>query len=128
LLEVGILVGMRRLSIASALLLSACATRPPQAEVLSLPAAPQQAPRVQSGMIGLTASELVRQLGRPYMQIREGTSIKLQFRHQSCVLDAYLYPTGNGSGPLRVAHIDTRAPSGVDYNQAACVSALENSG
>jgi hypothetical protein len=41
------------------------------------------------------------------------------------VLDAYLYPS-QGGGVLRVTHIDTRTASGVDTDQAACISALEN--
>ena len=118
---------MRRFALASALFLSACAARPQQPE--TVPAAPNivQSQPVGNRLIGMTASELVGQLGNPVLQIREGTSVKLQFRNQVCVLDAYLYPSGNGSGALRVTHIDTRAPSGIDYNQAACVFALRNS-
>jgi len=118
---------MRRLVIASALFLAGCATRPEQPEPVSVapPIAQPQAP--SSRLIGMTAAELVSHLGNPQMQIREGTSVKLQFRDQVCVLDAYLYPSGSGSGPLRVTYIDTRAPSGADYNQAACVAALEQS-
>ena len=109
---------MRRFALASALFLSACAARPQQPE--TVPAAPNivQSQPVGNRLIGMTA---------PVLQIREGTSVKLQFRNQVCVLDAYLYPSGNGSGALRVTHIDTRAPSGIDYNQAACVFALRNS-
>jgi hypothetical protein len=117
---------MRRLILASALFVSACATRPQQPETVSPPpvtSQPQQQPR---GLIGMTPSDLMHHFGTPAMQIREGTSLKLQFRGRLCVLDAYLYPSGSGAGALRVTHVDTRAPSGIDYSQAACVSALEN--
>ena len=115
---------MRRPTLALTLFLSACATAPRPVETPSAPVVAQpQGPR---GIIGLTASELVGHFGNPALQIREGTSLKLQFRGRTCVLDAYLYPSGSGTGMLRVTHVDTRAPSGIDYNQAACVTALES--
>jgi hypothetical protein len=40
------------------------------------------------------------------------------------VLDAYLYPSTGGA--LRVTHVDTRTQTGIDTDQAACISALEN--
>jgi hypothetical protein len=112
---------MRRSVPALTLFLAACATRP-QAP------APQQPSQVapvqrQTTLVGLTPQELVGYFGKPVLQVREGTSIKLQFRGPRCVLDAYLYPQNN---VLRVTYVDTRAPSGVDMDQAACISALEN--
>ena len=71
-------------------------------------------------LVGLTAPELVSRLGNPALQVREGTSLKLQFRSARCVLDAYLYAQAGSA--LRVAHVDTRAPSGLDTNQAVCIS------
>lgn len=113
---------MRRLILASTLFLAACASRPQQQPAPVVP--PPQA-MVAKGrqLLGLTASELVGHFGNPALQIREGTSLKLQFRGHSCVLDAYLYPS---NGELRVTHVDTRAPSGVDTDQAACIFSLEN--
>jgi len=116
---------MRRLVLVSALFVSACAARPQQPETVSPPPATAQ-PQEPRGLIGMTPNDLMHHFGAPAMQIREGTSLKLQFRGRLCVLDAYLYPSGGAAGPLRVTHVDTRAPSGIDYNQAACVSALEN--
>ena len=116
---------MRRITLASALLLSACATAPEQSATTAPPPTPAAPQTVRSGLIGMTASELVSHLGNPAMQIREGTSVKLQFRGRACVLDAYLYPPPSGAGVLRVTHIDTRSPSGVDTAQAACVTSLE---
>ena len=40
-------------------------------------------------------------------------------------MDAYLYPSG-GSGALKVTHVDTRTPSGNDFDQAAGIFALRN--
>jgi hypothetical protein len=115
---------MRRSILATVILLSACATRPQQPEVVSTPPVVVQ-PEQPRGLIGMTTSDLMHHFGAPALQFREGVSLKLQFRGKACVLDAYLYPSGNGSGPLRVTHVDTRSPSGIDYNQAACVTSLE---
>ena len=114
---------MRRLVIALPLLLTACLARRPEAE----PEVAQPTPvtRPASGqLIGFTASELVAHFGSPALQVREGASLKLQFRGRACVLDAYLYPAQNNM--LRVTHVDTRTKSGTDTDQAACISALEN--
>jgi hypothetical protein len=115
---------MRRLVLALTLFAAACAPRPqPQpAPQQAPPPAPTQ-PQARK-LVGLTAQELVGYFGRPALQVREGTSLKLQFRSRRCVLDAFLYPSQNGV--LRVTYIDTRAPSGADTDQAACISALEN--
>jgi len=111
---------MRRIIIASALLIAGCATRPqPEPEA---PAVQSPTTREPRGILGLTTSELVGHFGNPALQVREGTSLKLQFRGRSCVLDAYLYPQNN---VLRVTHVDTRNLAGSDYDQAACISALE---
>jgi hypothetical protein len=114
---------MRRLILVTPLFLAACVARQPQAE-------PQVAqpeavtPPATRQLIGLTAADLVGHLGSPALQVREGTSLKLQFRSRRCVLDAYLYPSTNGA--LRVTYVDTRLPSGTGTDQAACISALEN--
>jgi hypothetical protein len=123
---------MRRLiplaTLAPMVVLAACATAPQQPPQTATPQQPVARP-IQSyepgTLIGLTASEVVAHLGHPALQIREGTSLKLQFRSPRCVLDAYLYPSG-ASSELRVSHVDARLPSGSDMDQAACVSALEN--
>ena len=113
---------MRRLIFASILFLAAC-VRPQQAPQ------PQQAPPPEPispqarQLLGLTPNELVGHFGKPALQIREASSLKLQFRGRQCVLDAYLYPQ---SGVLRVTHVDTRTPAGSDTDQAACILALEN--
>ena len=112
---------MRRLILASILFLAACATAPQQPAPQPAQVTPAQ-PETRR-LIGLTAQDLVGHFGNPALQVREGNSLKLQFRGRRCVLDAYLYPSG--SGPLRVTYIDTRAPSGVDTDETGCISALE---
>lgn len=114
---------MRRLIIASALLLAGCATRPQPPPVEQAPPPPQPVSPQTRQILGLTANELVGHFGRPALQIREGTSLRLQFRGRSCVLDTYLYPQ---NGVLRVTHVDARTPAGYDTDQAACIFALEN--
>ena len=76
------------------------------------PPATARPPQVRSTILGLTASELV--------------GLKLQFRSNRCVLDAFLYGPESSSGVQRVTYVDTRLPSGVPTDQAACISALEN--
>ena len=116
---------MRRfIAISSTLLIAGCASAPREAPPPQ-PVATQQ-PRESSSLLGLTPQELVGRFGTPALQIHEGTSLKLQFRGSSCVMDAYLYPSGT-AGMLKVTHVDTRLPSGSDVDQAACVSALRRS-
>jgi len=116
---------MRRLILASTLVLAACATRPQQPEVEATPVATPQ-PQPRGSLVGLTASELVGHFGNPALQVREGVGLKLQFRSNRCILDAYLYPPETGSGVQRVTYVETRLPSGVPTPQAACIAVLEN--
>ena len=117
---------MRRLALSTLLVVAACAPRP---AVQPTPPAQHTRPQVQqsreisSDLIGMTASELVQRFGRPAIQVREGSSVKFQFRGQ-CVLDAYLYAPDDGRGPERVSHVDTRLTSGVDTDQANCIRSL----
>ena len=86
------------------------------------PAAVQQPRHL---VLGFTAAQLMSVFGAPALQVREGPSLKLQFRNAQCVLDAYLYPSGGQ--PPKVTYVDTRLPSGADTDQAACVAALRGS-
>src|SRR5690349_2512671 len=116
---------MRRLTAFSlVLLIAGCAPRPQPASTPT-PAPVQPQAEEPNSLTGLTAQELVGRFGTPALQIREGTSLKLQFRGPRCVMDAYLYPSGS-SGALKVTHVDTRTPSGNDFDQAACIFALRN--
>ena len=138
---------MIRLSIATlALVLAGCATAPPIAKPAStgiaktaptkavptrvrpsrkppVSATPQLVPGVE-GVIGNDAAGLVRQFGKPRLDILEGDARKLQFTGSACVLDAYLYPPAAGKEPL-ATYIDARRPSdGQDVDRAACIAAL----
>ena len=117
---------MRSILAFAALLLAGCATVPeqpqPQSQPQPLPVRPS--PQLRGELIGMTASELVQRLGNPALQVREGQSLKLQFRGSRCILDAYLYPPGNASGPERVAHLDARLRSGADTDPRACIATL----
>jgi hypothetical protein len=119
---------MRRIALIAALLVAGCTPTPDVQQPTPPSSAPQPAtpaPQQRGGLIGLTAAELVQRLGNPALQIREGQSLKLQFRAPSCILDAYLYRPGGGQGAERVTHVDSRLRSGADISQAACTSALE---
>jgi hypothetical protein len=116
---------MRRFILASTLLLAGCAAAPQQPVVETQPSPQTPAQPQTRRLLGLSAQEIVGHLGNPVLQVREGTSLKLQFRSQRCVLDAYLYPSGSG-GTLRVTYIDTRARTGAATDQAACIAALEH--
>ena len=112
---------MRRvLPLSLTLIVAACATRPqPQPET---PTVQSPTTREPGAIVGLTPQELVGHFGNPALQVREGTSLKLQFRGRTCVLDAYLYPQ---NGVLRVTHVDARTLAGYDSDQAACIASLE---
>jgi hypothetical protein len=120
-------MAMRRLlAVSLALILAGCAARPQGVAAPAMAPTPE-VPEQQNSLAGLTAQELVGRYGTPALQIREGNSLKLQFRGPRCVMDAYLYPYGN-SGTLKVTHVDTRLPSGGDIDQAACIFSLRNPG
>ena len=113
---------MRRLFLASTLVIASCAPRPQQGSMVVVPSQPTA--RVPGALNGMTVSEVVAKLGTPALQIHEGTSLKLQFRSPVCVLDAYFYPSAGAQ--LRVTHVDARAPSGADMDQATCIFRFEN--
>ena len=115
---------MRRLVPTATLVLAACATAPQQ-PAQAPPPIVTPSPHIQSSLLGLTANDLVQRFGNPALQVREGASLKLQFRRRGCVLDAYLYAPPAG-GVQRVEHVDTRWPTGADADQVACITALES--
>jgi hypothetical protein len=116
---------MRRLFPFAALLVAACASTPtpqPQVPVAPTAAANDHDHRTLNGM---TAGELIEHFGKPRLQIVEGVGTKLQFMGPACVLDAYLYPPGNGGGTPRVTEIDARNFQGTDVSPQSCVIAIE---
>jgi hypothetical protein len=119
---------MRRIipPLALTLVLASCAApRQPEPATAAAPApvviAPQ--PAESGAVIGMTAGDLLAHFGPPALQVREGGSLKLQFRSPACVLDAYLYPSPEG-GAARVTHVDARLPSGLDTHRDACAAQL----
>ena len=119
---------MRRFLALATLFVAGCATAPtPQPQPQPQPTPVRPEPPLRGDLIGMTAGELVQRLGRPALQIREGQSLKIQFRGSACILDAYLYPAADRSGPERVAHVDARLRSGVDTDQRRCIAALGGS-
>jgi hypothetical protein len=117
---------MRRIALIATLLIAGCTPDVQRPEPSSQPQ-PRPfpiVPQARADLVGLTAAELVQRLGNPALQIREGQSLKLQFRGPTCILDAYLYLPGSGQGVQRVTHVDARQRSGVEMDQRACVTAL----
>jgi len=109
---------------ALALALGACAAgRSPQPQPAPLIAAPAPQTEAAPGIVGRTAGQLSALFGTPSSQLDEGTARKLQFAGPICVLDAYLYPPAPGGDPA-VTHVDTRRPTGEDFDRAACIAAL----
>jgi hypothetical protein len=86
-----------------------------RAPVPSLPAGLER-------VMGQDAPALVRLLGQPAAEMREGTARKLQFAGPICVLDAYLYPKDNAAP--RVTWVDARQPDGGPIDRASCIAAL----
>lgn len=102
-------------------ILAGCVEKPPQAI-----APPASAPVTQGGLervMGQNAKTLRALFGEPDLDVREGTARKLQFVSGVCVLDAYLYPPAAGREPT-VRYIDSRLPSGDDFDRASCIAAL----
>jgi hypothetical protein len=115
---------MRRILPITALLLAGCAARVPETTG-PVQATPAPAKReIHTNLSGATAGELMQLLGQPALQIREGPGLKLQFRGRSCILDTYLYPPQQGSGPERVTYIDARTSSGGSTDKEECVLSM----
>lgn len=93
------------------------------------PAQGFRAPQVQQGaglerVIDKDAATLVREFGKPRLDVREGDMRKLQFAGEPCVLDVYLYPLRPGAAPV-ATYLDARRTSdGLDVDRAACIAAL----
>ena len=115
---------MRRAFAFAFLLVAGCATAPQPQSPPPRPVPATPTPPLRGELIGLTAPELVQRLGSPALQVREGQGLKLQFRGALCILDAYLYPPLNASGPERVAHVDARLRSGTETDPRTCVATL----
>jgi hypothetical protein len=114
---------MRRLVTTSLLLFAAACTN--KRAALPTPGTVAPARSTESGdLIGLSSSQLSQRFGQPDLQVREASSVKLQFRGRTCILDAYLYPERTG-GIQKVTHVDTRDRDGGDTDQDGCIEALQ---
>ena len=83
----------------------------------------QQLPGVE-GVIGADAAALIRQFGKPRLDVREGDARKLQFVGAPCVLDVYLYPFSPGRAPL-AAYVDARRRGDArEVDRVACIAML----
>lgn len=101
--------------------LAACATT--EAGRVAPPPLATPLPRAGlEGVMGQNAAALVRLLGQPDADVREGTARKLQFESPICVLDAYLYPSGKDEP--KVTWVDARERDGSAIDRASCVAAL----
>ena len=106
-------------------------TRPPEAPRVApvLHATPpppvhvQQVPGVE-GVIGVDAEALIRQFGRPRLDVREGDARKLQFAGPPCVLDVYLYPLTPGRPPVASYVNARRGGDAREVDRAACITLL----
>lgn len=114
---------MRRLAPFAALLAAACASTPAPQPTSPAGHAVTTNDHEHRNLNGMTAHELTEHFGRPRIQIREGVGTKLQFAGPACVLDAYLYPEGNGTP--RVGYVEARNFQGADVSAQSCVYAIE---
>lgn len=111
----------------AALLLAACSGTVPAARPaapLPVPGRMPEQPANLAPIRGLTAPQLLARFGQPRLDVTEGKGRKLQFVGPICVLDAYLYPPGNGGGAATVSWVDARQRDGSPLDQASCVAAL----
>lgn len=121
-MRVAVLLGV------SALVLAGCGPAIPARPARAAPAVAvptgTAAAAAPGSVSGLSARRLIAQFGSPSLDQQEGRGRKLQFLGPSCVLDAYLYPPGQGNGEAVVRHVDTRQRTGAPVSEGACVAAL----
>jgi hypothetical protein len=98
------------------------APRPPAPRNTAPTPVLRSAPGLEN-VIGAGADQLIRQFGKPRLDILEGDARKLQWTATACILDAYLYPLQQGQQPV-ATHVDARRGDGRDVDKAACVAAL----
>lgn len=74
-------------------------------------------------LIGNSADALNRALGRPRIDITEGSGRKIQYQGTSCVLDVYFYPPAAGASAV-ATHVDARSPDGKDVDVNRCADSI----
>ncbi len=89
---------------------------PPPAKIQALPGV--------EGVIGATTAQLMREFGKPRLDVWEGDARKLQFTGTPCVLDVFLYPSAQGREPQATYVEARRTTDGRDVDRAACIAGL----
>lgn len=113
------------------LLLAGCASTvpaprpaaPPERTAAAYPVRPVLDKRGLEAVMGKDAGALRRLFGEPRLDVVEVVGRKLQFTGKACVLDAFLYPDGEGGAEI-VTHVDARRSDGAAVDRASCVDAL----
>lgn len=104
----------------------------PPSNPAALPRPVFRAPAIQrlpglETVIDKDAAALMRQFGKPQLDVHEGDMRKLQFAGEPCVLDVFLYPLQPGAEPV-ATYVDARRSSdGREVDRAACIAALGRS-
>ncbi len=91
---------------------------PPETRTANL-AAPVDPRRI----MGLTRAELSDLLGKPHFRRRDITAEVWQYRHSECILDVFLYESGND---YRVLHFEMRQGKAEAASRTRCLAALLN--
>ncbi len=91
---------------------------PPQTRTARL-AAPVDPRRI----MGLTRAELSELLGKPHFRRRDIAAEIWQYRHAECILDVFLYQSGDD---YRVLHFEMRQGKVEAASRARCLAALLN--
>ncbi len=93
---------------------------PPPPEIRTANRPPPVDPR---RIMGLTRAELSDLLGKPHFRRRDITAEIWQYRHAECILDVFLYESGDD---YRVLHFEMRQGKAEAASQTRCLAALLN--
>lgn len=112
---------LKTLSVATLLLLSACAGQTQSAgSSTSVRSGPPKVPFAE--LRNMTADTLAGALGKPEFTRRDAPAQLWRYRGQTCVLDLFLYADANGI--YRVAHIESRDATAASMDAAICLAQL----
>ena len=93
---------------------------PPQPETRTANLPPPVDPQ---RIMGLTRAQLSDLLGKPHFRRRDITAEIWQYRHTECILDVFLYQSGND---YRVLHFEMRQGKAAAASRTRCLAALLN--
>jgi len=83
-------------------------------------------PQGLGGVIGSSATALLRRFGQPRIDLAEGDARKLQFIGSTCVLDIYLYPVPAAASEPTATHVAARLrQGGTAADAGACIREIE---